>query len=310
MSVAYVVLAHRAPEQVARLADRLSGAEDRLFLHVDRGADADPFAAALAATEVGDRAQLARRRFRSRWGAFALLEATLATVEEALQEASFSHVCLLSGDSYPLVPQATLARFLERAGERSFMFCSEGSDEPPPDRSANERWHWNGDLRRVTYRHYQLGGRQLHLPNRFLPRVPRLAPPPDLRLLQGSQWWTLSRRAARLAVEAFVRRPSLRRYFRRVQAPDEWAFQMVLGNSELSDTLIDDDLHFIRWRSWHAQTLTHADLPRIAASPKLFARKLDPEDSSMADALDALIAERADDGGATLERLAERHLST
>lgn len=309
MSVAYVVLAHQAPEQVARLADRLCAEGDPLFLHLDRRADADPFVEAIAGTRARELTHLARRRFRSRWGAFALLDATLATLEQALQEASFSHVCLLSGDSYPLVPPATLGGFLERAGERSFMFCSDGSDEPPPDRSANERWHWSGDLRRVTYRHYQLGDRQLHLPNRFLPRVPRLAPPADLRLLQGSQWWTLSRRAARLAIETFVRRPSLRRYFRRVQAPDEWAFQMVLGNSALSDTIVDDDLHFIRWREWHAQTLTWTDLPRITASAKLFARKLDPQDAGVADALDELIAERADDGGAMLTRLTEHHLA-
>lgn len=309
MSVAYVVLAHRAPGQVARLAERLCGERDHLFLHVDRRADVRPFGEALGASAAGPRLRLARRRFRSRWGAFALLDATLATVEQALQEAVFSHVCLVSGDSYPLVPSETIGGFLARAGERSFMFASPGSDEPPPDRSANERWYWNGDLRRATYRHYQLGDRQLHLPNRWLPRVPRLAPPADMRLLQGSQWWTLSRRAARHIVEAFVRRPELRRYFRRVQAPDEWAFQMVLGNSPLAGTIVDDDLHFIRWRQWHAETLTRADLPEIAASPKLFARKLDPVDPGLADALDALIAERSGDGGATLARLTERHLS-
>jgi hypothetical protein len=308
MSVAYVVLAHRAPDQVSRLAGRLCEEGDRVFLHIDRRADARPFEAALAAT-AGGRVRLARRRFRSRWGGVALLDATLATVEQALQEASFSHVCLLSGDSYPLVPGATLAGFLERAGERSFLFCSDGSDDGPVDRAGNGRWYWNGDLRRVTYRHYQLGDRRLHLPNRWLGRVPRLAPPADLRLLQGSQWWTLSRRAARLAVETFVRRPSLRRYFRRVQAPDEWAFQMVLGNSPLGDTIVDDDLHFIRWRGWHAETLTRADLPSIAASPKLFARKLDARDATLADGLDELIDERARDGGATLERLTAHHLS-
>ena len=308
MSVAYVLLAHREPRQVARLAQRLSGAEDHVFLHVDRRADLDAFTDALG--ENAARVHLARRRFRSRWGGFALLDATLTTVEQALQDAVFSHVCLLSGDSYPLVPPAVLGDFLQRAGERSFMFSSAGSDDPPPDRSANERWYWNGDLRRATFRHYQLGDRQLHLPNRFVPRVPRLSPPADMRLLQGSQWWTLSRRAARLVVETFVRRPALRRYFRRIQAPDEWAFQMVLGNSELAHTIVNDDLHFIRWRNWHAETLTTDDLQRIRTSAKLFARKLDIRDPGLADALDALIAERGADREATLTRLAEHHLAS
>lgn len=47
MSIAYVVLAHRGPEQIARLASRLCGEEDHLFLHVDRRVELEPFAVAL-----------------------------------------------------------------------------------------------------------------------------------------------------------------------------------------------------------------------------------------------------------------------
>lgn len=245
----------------------------------------------------------ARRRFRSRWASFALVDATLAAVEQALEETLFSHVCLLSGDSYPLVPITTLQAFFELAGERSFMFHADGSQRQRPDRTANEIWYWDGDLRRVTYRHYQLGDRQLHLPNRLLPSVPRLAPPADMQLLQGSQWWTLSRRAAREVIEAFVRRPELRRYFRRVQAPDEWAFQMVLGNSKLRQTIVNEDLFFINWQQWHAATLTPADISRISKAPKLFARKLDLANPAMADAIDNLITERTADDGEMLARL-------
>jgi Core-2/I-Branching enzyme len=303
MSIAYVVLAHRAPEQVVRLADRLCGEGDHLFLHVDRRVELKPFAAALRNAPEQGRVHFARRRFRSRWGSYALVDATLAAVEQALEEALFTHVCLLSGDSYPLVPITTLHEFFERAGERSFMFHADGSQQQRPDRSANETWYWNGDLRRVTYRHYQLGDRQLHLPNRFLPSVPRLAPPADMQLLQGSQWWALSRKAAREVIETFVRRPELGHYFRRVQAPDEWAFQMVLGNSRLRNTIVNDDLHFMNWQQWHAARLTPSDVPRISKAPKLFARKLDPADPAMADALDDLIAERSADDGETFTRI-------
>lgn len=309
MSVAYLVLAHRAPGQVARLIDRLCDEEDHVFLHVDRRVDVAPFAAALAAVPARDRIRFARRRFRSRWAAFALLDATLALLEQAVEESLFTHICLLSGDSYPLVPAAVRTQFLARAGERSFVSSSDGTDIIRPDRSANERWFWSGDLRRVTFRHYQLGDHQVHLPNRFLPQVPRLAPPEGMRLLQGSQWWTLSRRAARHVVETFIRRPELRRYFRRVQAPDEWAIQMVLGNSELAETIVNEDLHFIRWAGWHAETLEPADLPRITDSAKLFARKLSPFEPALADRLDDLMAMRAREGGAALNRLSAHHLA-
>jgi hypothetical protein len=85
---------------------------------------------------------------------------------------------------------------------------------------------------------------------------------------------------------------------------------MVLCNSPLATTIVNDDLHFIQWRDWHAQTLGQADLPALRDAPKLFARKLDlaahPE---LGAALDDLIAERSQDGGAFLRTLHAHHLA-
>jgi hypothetical protein len=290
MSIAYVILAHRNPDQLKRLLNRLTNEEARAFVHIDAKTDLAPFAVALAPLMRDGRVQLARRRLRSHWADYGLVAATLATVEQALEEFAFSHVSLLSGDAYPLASAEALSDFFAGAADRSFMFYSAGDDGTrPPAREGNKSWYWNGDLRRVTYRHYRLLGRQLHLPNRYLPRFPRLIPPSDLTLYQGSQWWTLSREAARYVVETFIRRPELGRYFRRTQAPDEFAFQTVLCNSHLQGRIVNDDLHFIQWEGWHPRTLTLDDLPALASSQKLFARKLST--SSLMDNLDRLCHE-------------------
>jgi Core-2/I-Branching enzyme len=309
VSVAYVILAHRGPKQLARLLERLYHLEDRAFVHVDKRAPLEPFETALAPLVASGHVQFARRRFRSRWADWTLVAATLATLEQALQEATFSHVSLLSGEDYPLVPTATIRAFLAAADNRSFMFHSSGDGATPPDRSGNRTWYWSGDLRRVTYRHYRVLGRQVHVPNRFMPDLPRLAPPRDLDFYQGSQWWTLSREAAQYCVEAFIRRPELRRFFRRVYAPDEYAFQMVLCNSPLLPTIVNDDLHFIQWSYWHPRELTLDDLPMLSDTPKLFTRKIDEtRQPRLLAALDELIESRASDHGRLLTSLRERFL--
>lgn len=309
MSVAYVILAHRAPDQVARLVRRLHHPDDRVFVHVDRRVALKPFERALEPLVATGHTRFARRRFRTHWGDYALVAATLATVEQALQEATFTHVSLLSGQDYPLVPTDTLRAFFAAAEDRSFMFHAAADGTRQPDRTGNRSWYWSGDLRRLTYRHYRMFGRQVHVPNRFLPDLPRLAPPRDLQFFQGSQWWTLSRQAAQYTVEAFIRRPELRRFFRRVQAPDEYAFQMVLCNSPLRSTVINDDLHFIQWCGWHPRRLELGDLAMLSASPKLFARKVDQEyEPELLDAIDEMIAFRAHDDRRLLRSLGARLL--
>lgn len=304
-----MILAHRGPNQLARLLERLHHSEDHAFVHIDARVPLDPFERALAPLVATGHTQFARRRFRCRWGDWTLVAATLATLEQALEEATFSHVCLLSGEDYPLVPSDTIEAFFAAAGDRSFMFYSSGDGVSPPDRSGNRTWYWSGDLRRLTYRHYRVLGHRVHLPNRFLPNVPRLAPPRDLDFYQGSQWWTLSRAAAQYSVEAFIRRPELRRYFRRVQAPDEYAFQMVLCNSPLRSTIVNDDLHFIEWSYWHPRELSLDDLHALTEAPKLFTRKVDEtRQPQLLAALDKLIESRASDDGRLLTALRERYL--
>ena len=306
-----MILAHRGPEQLARLLRRLHHPEDRAFVHIDARVPLEPFRRALGPLVAAGHTQFARRRFPSLWGDWTLVAATLATLEQALQEATFSHVCLLSGEDYPLVPCDTIRAFFAAADDRSFMFYSSGDGAAPPDRTGNRTWYWSGDLRRLTYRHYRVLGRRVHLPNRFLPNVPRLAPPRDLDFYQGSQWWTLSRAAAQYSVEAFIRRPELRRFFRRVQAPDEYAFQMVLCNSRLRSTIVNDDLHFIQWSYWHPRELDLDDLPMLTEAPKLFTRKVDEtRQPRLLAALDELIKSRASDDGHVLNALRERYLGS
>lgn len=310
MSLAYVILAHDQPQQVARLVERLRDGESRMFIHVDRRAELRPFHQALDPWLAEGTAVLARRRVRSRWADFSLVTATLETLEQALQESMFTHVSLLSGADYPLYPAAVLKDFFTSAGERSFMSFSAGDHTSSPDRRGNPQWYWNGDLRRLSYRHYLILGRHLQLPNRYTPFIPRHRPPADLTFYQGSQWWTLSRTAARYVIEAFVRRPELTRFFRRVEAPDENVFQMVLCSSPLRNSILNEDLRFLDWHDWHAKTLSKDDLARLTASTKLFARKFDASvEPALLEDLDRLLAERARDHEASLNALRSAHLT-
>jgi hypothetical protein len=289
-SVAYIVLAHKLPGQLARLVTRLRHPGDLVLVHVDAKADLAPFETALRdAGLTGPDLVVARDRVPVHWGGFGEVQAALAAIRRALREPSWSHIVLLSGQDYPIKPQAEIRSFLAAHRDVSFLFSSAGRDRWPADgRQGNDTWYWDGDLRRLRYRFYRLGRYPVPLPGRWtwgLTRPGRL--PAGLRPRQGSAWWALHRAAAQWVVDCGDRHPEVARFFGRVLIPSENYFQMLLDASPYRDALVQDDLHFQLWDGWHPRVLGQADLGALLDSRKLFGRKFDAgQDAAVLDELD------------------------
>jgi hypothetical protein len=281
--VCHIVLAHREPALVERMCARLTVDGSTVLLHVDARRPLGRFEA-IPRRVAG--VTLLEPRVAVRWAQFSLVEAALHGLRWVLGHTDATHAVLLSGQDYPIKPDAARrAHFAEHEG-RSFVQWSAGDPEPV-DRSGNRRWYWDGDDYRLAHRHYWMGRWPLHLPNRLVPWVPRMRPPAGLQPLQGSQWWALSREATRWCLETVERRPDVLSYFRRVFVPDESFVPMLLLSSPLRASVVNDDLHFIDWDGWHPRTLTTEDLPALRRSPKLFARKFSSQvDAAILDSLD------------------------
>lgn len=280
---AFVILAHKQPAQVARLAARL--APHPVYLHVDAGvadAEAEAFRGATGAIPTVSHLP----RHRSGWASWGLVAAALEGMTAALREPGWTHLALLSGQDYPLWSAPELARFFADHRETSFV-----ARWPLPSRL----WGRSGGLDRLRYWHVPLAGRRVRAP---LPR--RL--PRDLEPYGGSMYWALTREAVD-AVVGFVRsRPRVVRFYRHAWIPDEMFVPTAVMNSAARATVANESLTFIRWRepgTPHPSVLRSDDLAALrsaAAGPsdvggygrcKLFARKFDP-------AVDAGICERID----------------
>lgn len=270
-SVAYVVLAHKNPAQVARLVRRLATERSRFLVHVDGRADAvETEARRLLADHPG--VDLVQPRRRCYWGGFGMVRATLDALEELVaHEAPFDHVVLLSGQDYPLRPAGEIERFLADNAERTFMTAERLPNEWPGGGLPRiERWHLVSPL-------------VLHLRLPWRRRVPGgLAP------YGGGAWMCLARPAAQYVVEFVRRRPDVVRFFEHALHPDELLFQTILMNSTLADTVVNDHLRYIDWSTDPGPaTLRSVDFEKMIESERLFARKFDVTvDSGILDLLD------------------------
>jgi core-2/I-Branching enzyme len=277
VSRVYIFLAHRLPEQLGRLVSALYHPDDLFLVHIDAKVRSAPFVNVLN-QRLGAAPNVEYvKPVRCDWAGFGHLKATLRALDHAANRApAFTHAVLLTGQDYPIKPAGTIRSYLDANRERSFISWSAGDDaSQASERRGNLRWYWDGDLRRLTVRHYPVRGRWVHVPNRFVPFFPPQRIPSGWRPYQGLAYWCLSSEAVAYVRRLLATRPNVIRSFRRMFVPDEFFFQMALLNSPLKPTLVNDDLRHMTWVDYHPATIRSSDLQELEASPKLFARKFD-----------------------------------
>lgn len=270
--VVYIVSAYKLPAQLERLLRRLAAPGVSFAVHVDRKTRRSVLDEMVSRCRDLDVTWLPRHR--SQWGGFGHVRATLKGIEHYVESGiELDYAVLLTGQDYPLRPPAAIARFLGDADGRSFMRHLPLPWAPWGPRGGLDRiedWHL------ITYR-------RLHL---ALPLRRRL--PGGLEPWGGSAYWCLSQRLVHFVHGYLAENPAYVRFFEHVFVPDELFFQTIIMNSELRDTVVNDDLRYLDWsREPAPAVLTRTDLPALVSSPHLFARKFDETvDAEVLDALD------------------------
>jgi hypothetical protein len=288
VTVAYIVLSHRNPEQVLRLVRALKeGPQARVLVrHDPRGPSltAEQIEAAGGAAIEDD--------IEFDWGGWSQLELIVSCLREAAARLDPDWSLILSGQDYPLRPLAEIEAELGASlvDGRLGAVREVELTRPPPGEDEF--------FLRCRYRHYTRPRAMRTLPRalralayaRELPPlvgVRRLRPPP-LPFFASADWLTLGRRAM-TAVLAAAEDRRLMRHFRRVAVPSESFFATVLLNDPALTIERDHRrfAHFPHEGAPHPETLTSSDYERLLASGADFARKFDTDlDSRVLDLLD------------------------
>jgi hypothetical protein len=270
MSVAFLVLAHRDPMQVGRLARRLLGALTSVHVHVDLRATPDTHRDILAALPKSASVRLVPR-VASRWASWGVVEAMLTGLRSVLDSRlSADHIAILSAQCYPLQPSEKLVRFFASALGHSFV-------DAWPMPSA--LWGPEGGMHRLLQWHMPILGRRFRIPV-------RRGYPPGLHPYAGQTWMVLDRETARQLLEFTDAHPEIVRFHRHVWIPDEHYIQTVLHNCARKEALVKLNLWYTEWQpsDKHPRVFIESDYPRLAeaaarrsdTTEALFARKFDP----------------------------------
>ncbi|MBM3117369.1 beta-1,6-N-acetylglucosaminyltransferase [Jeongeupia naejangsanensis] len=283
MRLAYLILAHTAPAQLARLVGRLMAPGVRVYVHVDANTPADVFAA-MQASVPADTVFIIRHRCR--WGGFSLVAATLGLMRAARADGC-DWLVLLSGADYPIKSHAGIVARLSQGGAAGHLDLR--SEAEFDVRYRWQAWHPEALNGRPA-------GRLLQKLQRGLNRtgLRRRLPAPLTAVWAGSQWWCLRHDAADAVLRFCDDYPKAIDFFRSTLVPDEMFIQTVLMHSGYASQLGRDPLRHLVWTpgAWSPATLTGADLPALLASDALFARKF-ASDGVLTTQLDAALNARA-----------------
>lgn len=247
MNVAYLILAHRQPEQLARLVCELQSPSSEIFVHIDAHADVDPFRRAL-----GCRAHFTANRVPIYWGDYSLIRAALLLMEAALAAPRrHDYLVLISGTDYPLRSAVEIEDFFREHDGIEFidsvMMPSEAAAKP---------------LSRLTRYKGRPGpvGRWVGRGRRLFERLGLVSAARDYKTCfgeliphAGNQWWALTRDACVYIQKFAADHPKVMKFYENTHVPDEMVFQTILANSP--------------FRSNMRRSITYSDWSGGGASP-------------------------------------------
>jgi len=284
MRIAYIILAHKLPEQFARLVRKLN-TENALFLiHIDKKTDSETYRRMTESLRAYKNVRLLDRLVCN-YGDFNHVKATLEGIKEVIASSfQYDYVILLTGQDYPIKTNGYIQKVLEESDKKSYIEYF-----PLP---SSEHWKdENGGLDRLNYWHFNFFGCSIAIPrrnrstksfldpmwstlSRILPTRRRL--PLNYKLFGGSAYWCLSRDHIEY-LDKFVRENAgFVRFFWHVLLPEEIFFQTILLNSPFGDRLVNDNLRCINWSgTWHPDVFRLEDFKVLAKTDCLFARKFD-----------------------------------
>ncbi|MBW4676846.1 MAG: beta-1,6-N-acetylglucosaminyltransferase [Desmonostoc geniculatum HA4340-LM1] len=283
MKIAYIILAHKYPEQLARLIHQLNTEDVSFFIHIDKKGDRKIYDRVI--TLLNDFPNVSfLKRFNSGWGSFDAVKATLEGIKSIVKTGIyFDYVIHLSGQDYPIKSNAQIKRFLEHSKGKEFLEYF-----PLPC----SKWK-GGGLRRVDYWHIRWKDEYICIPEKrefksainsllysflisFLPKKRKFLE--GFALYGGSAFWCLSGECVKYIDDFVKQNPKLINSFNYTFIADELFYQIVILNSPFKDKIINNHLRYLDWgnvNALHPRILEKKDFEKIRESEKLFARKFD-----------------------------------
>jgi hypothetical protein len=268
MKNAYLILAHKNPEQICTLIDELIDEESCVLLHIDGKCGLSP-------NDFPTKENLwtCKDRVNVNWAGFSQIKATLRLIH-LLFELSLpvDYVHLLSGQDFSIQPKRVIHEFFRNNIGRNFIDC-----HSVPVKNMGK---FRGNLDKIEYfwEVDRLGNKAAYeMFEKRQENSEKRIFPVDYIPYSGSQWWSLHIDSVAYIHKNCVPGSVLYDFYENTYVPDEMYFQTVIMNSPFKETVVPNNYRYIEWLHdvGRSSVLLKKDYFKMVESSCFFARKFD-----------------------------------
>ncbi len=312
MNIAYLILAHNQPQQLARLVGRLNQPNVWFFIHIDKKSK-DKESIATALFGYGNVKIISE--YDVNWMGFNMVRSTIELMRLACASGvDFKYFVLMSGQDYPIKSNSYINKFF---GERDNDFISFAKINDSPDNYKNKVRYFHyydfaysnpRNRKKIPLLVYLYYGIHKHV----MKHVPKRRFYKNFEPYFGSQWFALTVGTVKYILDFISTNRAYLRFMKYTEGPDETFFQTIILNSERRENVYGYDRfvqwdkikkigeHFtqgyssLRYMDWSDRgpnmpkpaILDSGYFETLVDSPDLFARKVD--ENASADLLDKI----------------------
>ena len=292
---AYIIQAHKNPDQLFRMINALRDDNVKFFIHIDLKSNIAAFSSRIKGEDI----VFIRERIDCIWGDFSQVQATLHLISAVLASNcdDRTRVTFLSGQDYPIKSKGYIAQFLEDNALKDFITIENLEDSGAHHlkrisafkiNHSNER----SDYTLVSLRYIKGVIKSLFMRKLRLKDLTHLFKAKKYPLMhkqyRGSNWWSLNVITLNKIVDYYQQHKNvLNDYYEKTICSDETFFHTIIMHLQRDDKgiTIDSSLTYDNWTRKQAElpvTFEKDDISELLHQPsnKLFARKFDTEKCS------------------------------
>ncbi|SHL95791.1 Core-2/I-Branching enzyme [Chryseobacterium carnipullorum] len=271
MSIAYLILVHRLPNQFKKLFTAIYESTNFYLIHIDKkasqeiGEEVRNFLKPYSNVQILDSENVV-------WGGYSMVQAELDGMQYLLNmDAKWDYFINLSGQDYPLKSQKIIKEFLSKNNGKSYIKIADQKKSRPETMNRIENYFEE-------------------LEDKISDKTHKRTFMKDVVPYIGGQWMILTRDCCEFITNS-TEVKKFEDYYLNTLIADESFFQTVLMNTTFTGTLVDDDKRAIIWIpdgdiKLRPKTFTKTDLDFLQKGNHLFARKFDDNvDHSIIDSI-------------------------
>ncbi|MBQ8189534.1 MAG: hypothetical protein IJZ44_07115 [Lachnospiraceae bacterium] len=296
VNIAYLILAHTDIRHVSRLAKRMSHTGD-VYIHIDCATDYDE--KEILKEQLPQNVYWHTPRFRTEWGGFEVVRATVELMRKALSYKPYDRFVLLQGADYPLKSDGFIVDFFEKNPEVEYLRACCISNQTDPYFYGRCRYYLFYNRRNFIKKIWNKLSRimDLKLKHGYIPVNHQEYP-----VYWGSAQWAITGACAKYIVDFYDKNPQFNQWFKTAFPVDEMYFSTIVMNSSFScKTLYGgpeeakkglvhyQNLHYFIYEQDHIKVFSKADIENLNKREELFVRKVNTmESSELLDFLDGV----------------------